>query len=386
MSQGTRMIERMFATDTQCYDTTTPDHVEQRLATLEALIASLRAEQIRLLRRADLGKYARNDGSRSLQEWTASRLDIPTPLARDLVHAARHISDTLEDRLDHGEITFDRAVATSRLVAAGAPSSAVDASAGFDIAGVRRLAARHRQMTPAEEREVFEERYARIDLNVDNTRATLRACLPGIDAETITQAIHEWADRIPLLPDGTRDTLAHRKADALVAICQNALHPTTEAESASRGPNVLLTVDLLTLAESRGTAGVEVVGGARVGINALDEALCNGSVSLDVSQLDGTILGVGSDADPIPPRVRRHVLTRDVGCAADGCDSRYRCQVHHIVPRSQGGDNDPTNLVALCWYHHHVVVHGKGYTIDPKSPPQRRRFLPPEAAPDPPIQ
>jgi hypothetical protein len=27
--------------------------------------------------------------------------------------------------------------------------------------------------------------------------------------------------------------------------------------------------------------------------------------------------------------------------------------------------------------HHHVVVHGMGYRIDPESPPVRRRFLTP---------
>ena len=35
------------------------------------------------------------------------------------------------------------------------------------------------------------------------------------------------------------------------------------------------------------------------------------------------------------------------------------------------------NLATLCWYHHHVVVHGMGYRIDPTAPAQRKRFLPP---------
>ncbi len=144
---------------------------------------------------------------------------------------------------------------------------------------------------------------------------------------------------------------------------------------------VLLTADLATLTQSGGTKGVSVVGGPRVGINALEEALCNGAVTLDVTLEDGQVLGVGSTADVIPPRVRRHVLARDGGCTADACRNRYHLQVHHIVPRSKGGDHDPNNLTTLCWYHHHVVVHGMGYSIDPTSPTHRRRFRPPGTPP-----
>jgi hypothetical protein len=36
-------------------------------------------------------------------------------------------------------------------------------------------------------------------------------------------------------------------------------------------------------------------------------------------------------------------------------------------------------LTTLCWHHHHVVVHLRGYTLDPASPPQRRRLLRPLA-------
>ncbi|MDH3250571.1 MAG: HNH endonuclease, partial [Acidimicrobiia bacterium] len=93
---------------------------------------------------------------------------------------------------------------------------------------------------------------------------------------------------------------------------------------------------------------------------------------------DGTPLAVGTARSAIPPRTRRYVLARDGGCAADGCTSMTRLQPHHIRPRSQLGDNHPDNLATLCWFHHHVVIHGRGFRIDPDSPPQRRRFLPPD--------
>jgi hypothetical protein len=44
------------------------------------------------------------------------------------------------------------------------------------------------------------------------------------------------------------------------------------------------------------------------------------------------------------------------------------------MPRAWGGDHDTGNLVSLCWYHHHVAIHQMGMTLDPSSPPHRRRL------------
>ena len=58
----------------------------------------------------------------------------------------------------------------------------------------------------------------------------------------------------------------------------------------------------------------------------------------------------------IPPRTRREVLRRQGTCAVHGCrNSRYR-HVHHVKPRSEGGDHTAALLVALC-HRHHGAVH-----------------------------
>ena len=78
----------------------------------------------------------------------------------------------------------------------------------------------------------------------------------------------------------------------------------------------------------------------------------------------------------MPPKVRRMVLSRDGACTIDGCPSRYRLEVHHIVPRGRGGTHDGENLATVCWWHHHVAIHGRGNRIDPDSPIARRRLIP----------
>ncbi len=62
----------------------------------------------------------------------------------------------------------------------------------------------------------------------------------------------------------------------------------------------------------------------------------------------------------IPPAVARLIERRDRGrCQAPGCRSARWLQIHHIVHREDGGTNDPSNLVCLCFAHHQAHHQGK---------------------------
>ena len=58
----------------------------------------------------------------------------------------------------------------------------------------------------------------------------------------------------------------------------------------------------------------------------------------------------------IPPATRRLVLTRARGkCQRPGCDHAHYLEIHHKTPRSQGGTNDPENLICYCSSCHQLV-------------------------------
>jgi hypothetical protein len=63
------------------------------------------------------------------------------------------------------------------------------------------------------------------------------------------------------------------------------------------------------------------------------------------------------DPDRVPTEAR--ILERDeYRCQVPGCSARRNLEVHHILFRSQGGTDDPANLLTLCHTHHQHLLHG----------------------------
>jgi hypothetical protein len=75
-------------------------------------------------------------------------------------------------------------------------------------------------------------------------------------------------------------------------------------------------------------------------------------------------LDTGTPTNQITGGLRRAVITRDRHCAFPGCDTPPgACQVHHLKPKSTGGQTKLTNLVLLCAFHHLIAVHQWGWTL-----------------------
>jgi hypothetical protein len=90
---------------------------------------------------------------------------------------------------------------------------------------------------------------------------------------------------------------------------------------------------------------------------ALAAAACDARV---VDPRGRTTAGGMRNRSTIPPGVRLGVLARDGWrCRAPGCGRTRFLEVHHVVPRSRGGGNDPGNLVTLCSACHRLL-HERG--------------------------
>ncbi|MFZ5893706.1 MAG: HNH endonuclease [Myxococcota bacterium] len=93
---------------------------------------------------------------------------------------------------------------------------------------------------------------------------------------------------------------------------------------------------------------------------------CDAQVIPDVAATDAgqrasTATHVSQRASQtIAPAVRRQVMRRDNGrCVVNGCRHATFVDVHHLRVRSEGGRNEPDNLVCLCAAHHRAVHKGR---------------------------
>lgn len=370
-----------------------PDDIEQQILADELLIGRLRARQMVNIQLADEMQLAVADGCRTLAEWVASRTDTSRHTAKTLVMTARRLVDRPDAhmKLAAGEQSFERASVASRLNDSVDPDS-------YDVDSLRRIARRQTGITSSEESARFDERYLHIQPTLDDTAWKLWGQLAALDGAIVEQALFARADELPNDFTAARST---KTADALVAICQDSLDPipvTTahhvptsaiaddDSETAAF-PNLEALgrmyertrpgITVFVNAQHPGAAVGTLMSGQLIGPNTLEEILCSGTIEAISVTDDGKPLNAGRRTAKIPGRLRRFVIGRDGGCCAEGCTSRYRLQAHHRIHWADGGVTDADNLVTLCWFHHHVVIHQRGFTITPDSPPHRLRFKPP---------
>jgi 5-methylcytosine-specific restriction endonuclease McrA len=80
-------------------------------------------------------------------------------------------------------------------------------------------------------------------------------------------------------------------------------------------------------------------GELEIGQNELERAQCDCQISRPNQR----------NTTSVPPAVRRQIFARARNkCQSPGCNHTQFMEIHHIIPRSQGGSNDPDNCICLC--------------------------------------
>ena len=93
---------------------------------------------------------------------------------------------------------------------------------------------------------------------------------------------------------------------------------------------------------------------------------------------DGIPLAFGRRFPGLSPKIVRAVLLRDGQCqCGTNCGMRHGLEIHHLVPRSWGGTDDISNLVAVFAGHHpELIPHGPWALVgNPNVPGGLRRVL-----------
>jgi hypothetical protein len=352
------------------------DAWQAELVSWEQEITKIRARQVVLIRQLDRYQVDCGDGARTMGDWTSARLDLSRQTSNRLTQLADANDGEIDQAMGEGRWGLDRAAALVKLRHAGLNGDEFsDVAANYSLGRLYGLLDRLRHVSPGDEQDVFEYRYLVIQPSLDESVFRLWGQLPGLDGRIVEKALTARETEFPVLPHQGQ---GQRRADALTSICLDSLTATYEGSEPGRAVTVAeVFIDANLATQSYGQQGATVSSGPRVGPNTLSEILCTGKVRLIIT--DGLHpVSYSHMGEAIPGHIRRFVAWRDQNqCSIEGCHSRYRLQPHHIRQRSHGGSHHPDNLITLCWFHHHVAIHGHGYQIDPTTPVHRRRLLKP---------
>ena len=105
-----------------------------------------------------------------------------------------------------------------------------------------------------------------------------------------------------------------------------------------------------------------VVGGPVLSDRAIAAILCDATLQVLVHD-SGVPLWLGTEERTATRAQRRALRERDGGCAFPGCPQTRHLDAHHVIRVVDGGRTRLENLILLCSYHHHRVVHGDGFRI-----------------------
>jgi hypothetical protein len=173
--------------------------------------------------------------------------------------------------------------------------------------------------------------------------ATIMPIVTGhVDNEDLDRLTAAYASGFPA---GTCSS-DHAAATAVLPARPGA--PPLSAHTRARLSRALLALAVGTLSGPGGLAA------------ALRQHLLTGTALASVS----LPLDAGAATEIIPAHLRRAVTTRHRHCAFPGCGQPATvCQIHHLIPRSEGGPTTLGNLVPLCSFHHLIAIHRWGWTL-----------------------
>jgi hypothetical protein len=240
----------------------TVDQLEQVVESASGAISGATAVMLTAIRALDTAQVATADGARSMAEWVAGRFDLEPATARTLVDLARATDSELEDLLESGSVTADRAAAVVRLKNAGADDRILAESWGRDLTGVRQMVAGHRRITAAEESDMFGGRFLHLQPSLDESRWKVWGQLGGPDGRMVDKALQTATDSLPDDPD---ITASQARADSLVSVASEWL----AGEIGGHDTAVEIFIDAALATASNGEAGATVVEGPRVGPTTL---------------------------------------------------------------------------------------------------------------------
>lgn len=306
----------------------------------------------------------------SCAHWLSWQVGLDMRAAREKVRVAHALArfSLISQAMASGQLSYSKVRAITRIVTDATEAELVQLALAGTTNQIERMVSAARRADPGpEHREAkqWAQRAMWHQVQPDGS-VTITLRLPPEQAASFLSTAEQFAPPSEVLPDGTRESRAARRADGAVAMAA-AAHASGDLVSSEPRYLVTLHADISALTGGDGTRDIEGLGDALelpIGVAASTAVrmLCDCDVQV-LFEKDGQAVGVSQKSSVITGRLRRLVLARDRCCQFPGCGRRAGVDVHHLHGRRRKGTNELDNLTVLCRFHHHRMHEGN-WTVE----------------------
>jgi hypothetical protein len=334
-------------------DTLDAPQLADLVPALASTISRFEAVRLSALRAADRARVGDLAGMPDTASWAAAMTGERRGKARGDVELAGKLAalGPIASALASGRVSKSQAAA---LAGADAPSDEeqADLLADAESLSLPELERRVERFNLDRNRQVEAVVPA---VTVTPTRGGMRieGTLDTLGGEAVTTAL-DAAVQLLSFENGTGR--AERRALGLVAIARYFLDHHTEVTHRLGRPHIVANVPLAVLAGAAGSA--VLASGAVIDAATARQLACDASVSRLITGPASEPLDVGRATRSIPTAIARQLIIDDQHCRHPGC-------AHHVVfwEGPSRGETKLTNLVLLCWQHHHLLHKDPGWRL-----------------------
>ena len=341
------------------YDACTPDQRERILDHLHATAAALHVEQLRAVKAADEARDWKADGMHSMADWLAYKYRMSASTARAWVKAAHALPNLPQTAAAYeaGRISFDQLTVALSYAKPEDDADLAELLPHISAVTAAAIAKQRRRVSAREREEADRKTFLRVVPDTSGLGSRITGWCPTDMAATVDAALTRRAEAMgPDAETGRWAPADERKARALHELCDDDLG---EHNREVGGDSTVVVVHV-PVGAIRGDedAGSATIDGEAIHDDTLQRILCDTKIEHHLDEPDGRTVGIGR-ASRTPPRwLRRRVKGRDHGCCRwPGC-SRPARHLHHMTPWSRGGPTNASNLLSVCWHHHHLLHEG----------------------------
>jgi hypothetical protein len=329
--------------------------LESRRVEVVAEIRRLQSEEYSIL--LVLDERGRLDASRGLDGESARTV-------REKVETARALESlpAISEAAAAGQLSSEQPGRVVQLADEHSDEEWARRAPNMTPADLARMTREQRKPTVEEGRARHAARHLRTWRDDDRGTTCGRFELPDVMGAKFEATIEKLVESMRPAKGQPWERWDRRAADALMVMC-DAVDAMERLETPMAAAPPLLVTEV-------GMHGPATIAGIPLPDAMVEQLRAMASVEPLLVDDDGLPMAIGRRRSNLSPKIIRAVMLRDRHCRCGNCDLNYGLHTHHIRPRTWGGSDEISNLVAVASVHHPMLIPNGPYAIvgNPNAP------------------